>query len=155
MEKQYELTITQIQDVLENKEWIELRKELEESAEKTKAYVLLQYLDREFYEVDKFNFKNAVARQLAIVLEIKEKLEAVNLSGMNVFISFLDDMVSDYEKHIKDKLVADALVSYTETDLMLREATTKLALTKWFDEQIEKLKKPKAEDNVLDRIRED
>lgn len=120
MEKQYELTITQIQDVLENKEWIELRKELEESAEKTKAYVLLQYLDREFYEVDKFNFKNAVARQLAIVLEIKEKLEAVNLSGMNVFISFLDDMVSDYEKHIKDKLVADALVSYTETDLMLR-----------------------------------
>lgn len=155
MEKTYNLSITQIQDVLENKEWIEIKKDLLDSAEKAKSYVLLQYLDKEFYEVDRYNFKNAVARQLAIVLELKEKVESIELAGMKVFVSFLNDMISDYEKHIKDKLVVDAIVSYTETDLVLREATTKIALTKWFDEQIEKLKKPKAEDNVMERIRED
>jgi hypothetical protein len=44
---------------------------------------------------------------------------------------------------------------HTETDMLLKEVGQKIALIKWFDEQIEKLKKPKAEDNVMDRIRED
>jgi hypothetical protein len=46
-------------------------------------------------------------------------------------------------------------VFFSKTDISIRKANTKIEFTKWIDNEIEKLKKPKDEDNTFTKVQED
>ena len=93
--------------------------------------------------------------QLKIALELREKMEGIEIPASQEFVKFIDKVIKDYEKKIKNLLVADAMVYFTKTDIEIRKANTKTDFIAWLDHEIEKLKNPKKEDNVMDRIREE
>ena len=152
--KEYNLTITEIQDVLESTVWKEFVAEATEESEKGKWSVLLSYLDKEFTENSVYTPKNVAARQLIITINLKERFEWVELSGMKKFVSHLDEQINNYEIFIKNTLNADTFVQFTETDVLIREVNTKIEYSKWFEKKVEEIKKPKEDDNVMDRVRE-
>lgn len=149
-----ELTITELQNLLENKEWKALVEEYKKDAEDAKSRVLLEYLqwteDQSVY-----NFKHVAIEQLKIAIELRERVEKIELPAAQEFVKFIDNLMWDYEKRIKNSLVADAMVYFSKTDIEIRKANTRTEFIGWIDNEIEKLKKPKKDDNVMDRIREE
>lgn len=149
-----ELTITELQNLLENKVWKEIVEEYTQSAEASKNKVLLAYIEGVEDQSD-LNFKHIAVEQLKIALELKEKVAVIDLPASKEFVKFIDKVIGDYEKKIKNQLVADAVVYFTRTDLEIRKASTKIDFIGWLGNEIEKLKNPKKEDNVMERIREE
>ena len=149
-----ELTITELQNLLENKQWKELVEEYSKQSEDAKNLVLLEYIQGT-EDQSVYNFKHIAVEQLKIALELKEKLSLIDLPASQEFVKFIDEVIKDYEKKIKNQLVADAMVYFSKTDIEIRKANTKTEFIGWLDYEIEKLKNPKKEDNVMDRIREE
>lgn len=149
-----ELTITELQNLLEHKEWKAIVEEYKDESEKAKNKVLLAYLEWEEDE-PKYNYKHTAVEQLKIAIEIRDRVSTIDLPAVQEFTKFINEKISDYETTIKEKLVADGHVYFTATDIEIRKAVTKVAFTKWIDEQIEGLKKAKDESNVMEKIREE
>lgn len=149
-----ELTITELQNLLENKEWKELVEEYKKDAEDLKSSVLLEYLEGT-EDQSIYNFKHVAIEQLKIAIELRERAEKIELPAAQEFVKFIDKIIGDYEKKIKNQLVADAMVYFSKTDIQIRKASTKIDFMNWLDNEIEKLKNPKKEDNVMERIREE
>jgi hypothetical protein len=85
IEIDYDLSITEIQDCLEHKEWKEIVEKYKKEYEDGKNSVLLSYLDKDFKEEQIYNFKNVVARQLIIAIELFEIIDKIELTGMKKF----------------------------------------------------------------------
>lgn len=149
-----ELTITDLQNLLEHKDWKAIVQDYKKQAEDAKSQVLLDYLEGT-EDQSIYNFKHVAVEQLKIALELREKMENIELPASQEFVKFVDIIIKDYENRIKGQLVADAMVYFTKTDIEIRKANTKTEFIAWLDHEIEKLKNPKKEDNVMDRIREE
>lgn len=87
-----ELTITDLQNLLENKEWKALVEEYKQSAEDSKNKVLLSYINGA-EDQSELNFKHIAVEQLKIALELKEKMEAIELPASQEFVKFIDKVI--------------------------------------------------------------
>lgn len=149
-----ELTITELQNLLENKEWKALVEQYTKEAEDMKSRVLLEYIEGT-NDPDNRNLKHSTVEQLKVAIELKEKISAIDLPAARELVKFIELNIGNYEKTIKNTLVAASVWCYTATDIEIRKANTIIDFIGWVDLEIEKLKNPKKEDNVMERIREE
>jgi hypothetical protein len=147
------MNITDIQNFLENKEWKALVEKYTKESEDGKNSVLLEYLEGT-EDQSIYNAKHIAVEQLKIAIELRSELEKIDLPASREFVKFIDTVISDYEKRIKGTLVADMPVFFSKTDIEIRKASTKLDFIKWIDNEIEKLKKPKKDDDAFAKIEE-
>jgi hypothetical protein len=94
------MTITDIQNLLDNKEWKVLVEKHTKEAEDLKNSVLLEYLevaeDQSIY-----NAKHVAVEQLKIAIELRSEVEPIDLPASREFVKFIDTVIGDYEKRIK------------------------------------------------------
>ena len=147
------MNITDLQNLLEHKEWKALVERYTKEAEDRKNSVLLEYLEGT-EDQSIYNFKHVAVEQLKIAIELRSEVESIDLPSAREFVKFIDTVIGDYEKRIKWQLVADAPVYFSKTDIEIRKASTRLEFIKWLDNEIEKLKKPKKDDDAFAKIEE-
>ena len=153
-----EIWISDIQDVLLHPKWIELYKETADNYKQVQSLVLLKYLDKDFREDQVYNQKHRKADDIRATLEIIDAVEEIKLPWIEKFVKHLQNLIWAYETLIKKNVgwsEGITMAVSTETDLEISHARHKVWIVEWFNQKLEKLKKPKAEDNVMDRIRED
>lgn len=100
-----ELTITELQNLLEHKEWKALVEQYTKEAEDMKSRVLLEYIEGT-NDPDNRNLKHSTVEQLKVAIELKEKISAIDLPAARELVKFIELNIGNYEKTIKNTLVA-------------------------------------------------
>jgi len=94
------MNITDLQNLLEHKEWKALVERYTKEAEDRKNSVLLEYLEGT-EDQSIYNFKHVAVEQLKIAIELRSEVESIDLPSAREFVKFIDTVIGDYEKRIK------------------------------------------------------
>lgn len=133
------------------REFIDL---MEKKSVTKKEEVFQKYFGNErYYENQMYNDKNATVEKMKAYIETKDIAIAIlPPEGSKYIAEFLTDLLIQWEQQIKNAIGWMSWLTmsiYTESDLDLFVAGVYFAASKFYEEEIEKLKKPKDEDGVF------
>lgn len=150
--------VTEVSAMILTPAYKEFVESLQKKATIIKEQCFATYFGQELVTENQiYNEKTATAEKIKAYIEIKDM--ASGLVAGKYLAEFLDELIESGENLIKDAIgglnSGLTMSVYTETDIMLQKAGAYFQASKFYDEEIEKLKKWKKDDNTLDEPKEE